>query len=335
MSTHQDHSHIPQRLLELAPTALPRERDDRFTGEGFAVAIDTFAAADARKIRDVYGRCQGLYEAWLDERDGAAWPEVEDRLAEFRDPTFVEEARTIGRATLGGDPDPEAQRVLHDVRGGGLTALIAQAELVATSNELDAVQEAVFLARDHAKMVRQAVVDVDPERRREDEREKRHDIGDVASKWEKSRYRSDGASAEVHVDGRYHGGLASRCLEAAAVDRILYNLVNNATRFAADSRVDVSIFRVTDDIRFVVANAVEDAQVAWLRERTEGDLGALFLGGITRGGHGIGLANCAGLVAAAYGQYGPREAVENGYLGARIHDGIFYAWFHWPVYDPG
>ncbi len=116
------------------------------------------------------------------------------------------------------------------------------------------------------------------------------------------------------------------------MDRILYNLVNNATRFSADNRVDLWIFPIGDDIRFVVANAVEAPAEAWLEERTEGDLGQLFRGGITRGGQGIGLSNCAALVAAAYGQQGPLKAVESGCLGADVLDGVFHAWFHWPAY---
>lgn len=331
--TENGQADVPRALVELAPTALPRDREDRFAGEGFAVSMDVFADPDRRKIRRVYERCEGLYQAWLEERQDGVWPEVEDRLAEFRDPTFVEEVKTLGRATLADSPEPEARKVLHDVRSGGLTGLVAQAEMAATTDALELVQEAVLLARDHAKMMRQAVVDVDPAGRREDEQEKRHTMEDVARKWSRVRYRVAGASAEVQVDCRYEGGLASRCLEAAAVDRILYNLINNATRFATDGRVELHIFAVGDDIRFVVANAVDEEHLGWLLERTEGDLGQLFRGGITRGGHGIGLTSCAGLVAAAYGQYGPREAVENGYLGARVLDGVFHAWFHWPAWN--
>ena len=321
-----------QRLLQLAPTDLPRGREQRYKGEGFSILLDRFAGPDRDTIRDVYLQCDGVYQAWLDERDQPEWPTVRSRLAKFRDLTFVDRATTLGRATLGAGTDEEVLRVLHDIRGGGLAALLGLAELVAIRDDMGLVRETVMLARDHAKMMRQAIEDLDPESRASDAEEKQHDIGDVAEKWEHEQYHFDDATAAVRVDCSYEGGLASRCLEAAAVDRVLYNFVNNATRFAADDEVALHILPVGDDVRFVVANAVSKEHADWLMDHTKGDLTQLFSGGITRGGEGLGLSNCAQLVAAAYGQAGTAQATARGHLGASLDDGAFFAWFHWPQY---
>ena len=39
----------------------------------------------------------------------------------------------------------------------------------------------------------------------------------------------------MFVDCRYEGALTECCLESAAIDRIFYNLVNNACRHAASA----------------------------------------------------------------------------------------------------
>jgi K+-sensing histidine kinase KdpD len=244
---------------------------------------------------------------------------------------MLEEAQALG-AGLASRGDPRLRSVLHDVRGGALTALMMEA--AASSRPVPPPAQIALLAqlaRDQAKMMRQAVVDLDPEGRVFDEREKLHHAGPIADKWSGRSHRVEGSQASIEVVCRYRDGLASRCLEAAAVDRVLYNLINNATRFAADERVTLDIFSVGRDVRFVVGNAIAADHASWLRQETQGDLAKLFEGGITRGGHGIGLTNCTLLVGAAYGQDDPAETLAQGYLGAEMRGERFLAWFHWPA----
>lgn len=54
-------------------------------------------------------------------------------------------------------------------------------------------------------------------------------------------------------------------------------------------------------------------QVAWLTNTVGTDLQPLFRGGLTRGGHGIGLASCTEIVAEAFG-LDQGKAIESGYL---------------------
>jgi len=322
-------SSVPSHLLELAPTELPRSRSRRYTGEGFAVTLLAFPHVDAHRLQRIYGRCHELHEAWLDERESPG-AKVRESLAALHDPAFLADTRALGESLKGCD-DPRVRSVLHDALGGALSALIAEVRASAPAPDALQLGWLTDLARDHAKVMRQAIVDIDPEGRSADEEDRRHGIAPVVARWTRSRYRTGGAEADVRVDCRYEGDLASRCLEAAAIDRILYNLLNNATRFADDGRVHVSIFPVgEDDVRFVVDNTISADQALWLSEHTERKTAKLFEGDITRGGDGIGLANCASLVAAAYGQT-PETAVERGHLGAEVRAGHFLAWFHWPA----
>ena len=65
------------------------------------------------------------------------------------------------------------------------------------------------------------------------------------------------------VDCRYEGALTECCLESAAVDRIFYNLANNASRHAVGDRLEMAIFPVSQRsrpdacLRFVLSNEVE------------------------------------------------------------------------------
>lgn len=140
----------------------------------------------------------------------------------------------------------------------------------------------------------------------------------------------------VAVRCSFAGAVSARCLETASIDRVVYNLVNNAARFAADRAVTLWVFPVAPGLtRWVVENRIAPDQAAFLTDRVGGDLGRLFAGGVTRGGTGVGLANCAEIVADCFGLESPGEAVGRGYLGAAAVNYTYRAWFHWPVAPGG
>src|SRR5690606_35416791 len=111
----------------------------------------------------------------------------------------------------------------------------------------------------------------------------------------------------------------------------VYNYVNNAIRFTSGPLINMEIIPVGDHaVRWIVANPITPDQAEWLKKSTNGDLPSLFRGGVTRGGNGLGLSNCADFVAAAFGLPDINAALEGKYLGAVVEDGWYLAWAHWP-----
>ena len=142
------------------------------------------------------------------------------------------------------------------------------------------------------------------------------------------------------------------CLESAAIDRIFYNLANNACRHAATDRLDMVVFPIPDAagecLRFVLSNEVNDRDAAYLRSITEGSLAApeaakgqgttlipLFTPKVSTTGSGFGLTVVADFVAGAFGLRDRTQALRERYVGAVLEGNTFRIWFHWPVGNAG
>jgi hypothetical protein len=117
-----------------------------------------------------------------------------------------------------------------------------------------------------------------------------------------------------------------------ALDRILYNLINNACRHSARESIQLVLFPVPDpqgeNLRFVRLNALSSGDRSRLRGA---DWHALFRAGVSTTGSGLGLNVAAEFVANAFGLATPDEAVAAGYLGAQLLHDQFAIWFHWPI----
>lgn len=315
----------------------------RYRGAGHDVALEALHPQDQAFLQEAYDRLEGFYRLWRTDSGDPPWDLLAARVATLADPAFREEAQEFGMRTRSGSQLSEhMQRVLHDVRGGGLSAALAEAEILTTRNpspedraaDRESLQTLVYLARDHAKMMRNAVLGIDPQARSRDEEERPHLIEDLVRRWDGRPYRVDERLALVHARTDRPGGLSSCCLEASAVDRILYNLIGNATRFAPDGEVDVDFRHVSDGVvRVVVTNQVAADQAAWLTDVLAEDAGALYRPGMTRGGLGYGLANVAHFVTAAFGLDRVDTALDQGVLGSRLAEDRFTTWFHWPAFD--
>jgi hypothetical protein len=193
-------------------------------------------------------------------------------------------------------------------------------------------RNALCAARDHAKIMRAGFPALDPDRYAADEAARVHAIDGFVKTWKGMSVRQGERVVSVGVECEYSGAITGRCLETAAIDRVMYNYVNNAVRFTADGYVGVWIFRVGRElVRWVVHNTLSADDRAWLDRATGGDPRMLFRGGTTRGGNGIGLSGCADVVAACFG-LDASEAVRKGHLGARADATGYYAWFHWPSF---
>ncbi|MEZ4452474.1 MAG: hypothetical protein R3B09_23625 [Nannocystaceae bacterium] len=332
-------------ILRLAPVDLEVLRRDRWGGEGFSVTLSRFAPADVELIRRIYQVVKQAHALWLHIRDAAHLSDSgkdallqRHILPELRDRRFLLTLRDLGAATYAlGTPPKEVRAVLHDIRGGALLALIGHAAAEARGDAVsDAERTTVILrARDHARLMRNTVSDLDPVLRDIDAGVKTHTMLDFIAKWDQSIYRAGERAVTIQTDCGYDGFVCRYDLETAALDRVIYNHVNNAARFSADDRVKITAVPIGGRVvRWVIENTLYPEHNLALRESVGVDLGKLYHGGITRGGHGIGLANCAELVQAAIGAESVDALIQRGYLGAMTRDHRYVAWFHWPIYDP-
>jgi K+-sensing histidine kinase KdpD len=259
---------------------------------------------------------------------------AEQLVAQLGKETFIKSTHAIGLATYAAvDPSPLIRKVVHDIRGGALTVLIGYTTFLNRVPDRENVMvKAILMARDHAKLMRNAIYDLDPVVTRADESIKIHPIDDFVNKWRDSEFQVASKVVQIETVCTFVGNITNRCLETSAIDRILYNYINNAARFTADKRVRLSIFAVSNGlVRWVVQNRISETQQQWLADNVGDNLTRLFEGGITRGGHGLGLSSCTDFVAASFGLR-TAEALKEGYLGAKLLGDQYCAWFHWPAY---
>lgn len=320
----------------LAPNNLRLNRPDRYTGAGFDITLNQLANEDIAIVRKVYNAVKHIYDLWLYMSSDPNYDLLREELKQFANKAFLTEAQQLGTNTKEGSA--QVAKAIHDIRGGGLTSLAGYAQLIPRlqdGKDLRYVKQAVFIARDHAKMMRNVVPDLDPVFREADEGMKLHHIDEFVAKWRDFIFELEGKHVRVMAQSSFEGFITNRCLETSAMDRILYNYINNAARFAATDEIHLTVLPVNggSTTRWVIENKLTESQYEWLGQNFNLDLKPLFAGGYTRGGSGIGLSNCTDFVAASFGVR-PDDAIEQQYLGAAVDGLTYYAWFHWPAYVP-
>lgn len=360
--------HLDDSLLrELAPANLPALRAGRYGGDDMGIRMQELSADDASRIRLLYDALAALLSELrvalcLPAGDGGApggfsngSPDLgpaasaeciaaaaKELARTAADPAWraaMLAAREVRGAT--GDSATRApgertrlRQALHDVRGGALTALALTIEMAALKGKISTgdVVRSFYLTRDHLKIMRNAIEDVDVLARTRDQSYRNHGTHLLFEKWTSATHRlAMGRSASITVDSTYGGPVSRSCLEFSALDRVVYNLMNNAVRFTSDGTVTLYLREVGENLRFVVVNAVTPEHLATLRTRFGDALGDLYFSSFTTGGEGVGLGICGELVANAYGLAGAPEAVAGGYVGATVREGAFITWFHWPT----
>lgn len=318
---------IPQFVKDIAPAALPNHRGTRFDGHGEQIPLERLGPGDRERLARLYEALNAVAAV-----PSEPTPAARDHLLSLNLPALMPVASALGTDTPGARGDLRLRQFFHDVRGGGLTVALGVCELVAhLPNRLALVPTAVRSARDHAKVMRAFLPELDPEVFARDEATRAHLIDGFVRAWDGAVVPCKGREVRVEVACEYHGALTGRCLETAALDRVIYNFMNNAVRFATDDRVRTWVFRSGDVVRWVVCNALSAGDREWLGRATGNDPRTLFAGGLTRGGNGIGLSACAEIVGTCFG-VDAQSAVRTGHVGAKLLDTGFCAWFHWPVY---
>ncbi len=320
-----------QLILGLAPLALTNRRATRFIGfvDGTDTTLAEFGAAGAATVRRLYASLVSL-EAFLRQGEPVTPPQLAQHLEALEWRALLAAVR--GLSDQGGE---SCARALHDLRGGALQAVVVllQRAVEQRDGPVDAVR-IWLLVRDHCKIMQQSISDLDP-LALDDPLAQQRDTAELVAPWRAGAWPGDAGDTAITVHCAHNITIAARCIEAGAIDRVLYNLLGNAARHSADARVELAVWPLSlpqpRDVRFVVANRVRAADLAGLRhslaDLQRGIFGAVH-GGSARG-HGLRI--CVELVAHAYGVADPLRAVREGYVGIGLYDDLCVAHAHWPV----
>jgi len=325
------HAVLPE-LMGLAPTALRSLRVQRYHGDDQAVAMGEFTETDAALIGRLYDFLQGLFTA-LTGRGAERAAALEEYLGHEDIEALCQDVSRLGVTSYAARPGKLLAQVLHDVRGGGLSSIVAQIQMRKPGQADEATCECLyFLVRDHLKIMRNALLGLDDAKRNGDLQIKLHGTDLMVEKWDGLRLKSGQNELQLQVICPKSVEIAECCVEFGALDRILYNLLNNASRHAAHERIRLVLFPVPDErggvLRLVLLNKINATDRRYL-DRV--DLKTLFQTGVSTTGSGYGLSVAAEFVSHAFGLGTAAAAVEGGYLGARLIGDEFAIWFHWPI----
>ena len=329
-------------LEQLAPTDLTFNRSDRYGGVGMSVPLEAFRSDARWALRQLYEALTDLHER-LEAADSESTGEisgvVDDFLGERGWRRLLEWAKAIGEPADDFVEVETFQQVRHDIKGGALAQLVSGLQLAERGKIDDSQLSKIELrVRDHTKIMRNAIPQLDPEAYERDSEEEIHEAGLIVEKWERTELLdTDGNPVDIRVEAGYEGPISDRCVEFAALDRVVYNLMNNAVERTADGVVELHLTAVPADdpqhLRIVVANRIDEATADALIGRFgSADVSGLFTGGFTTGGSGVGLSICGEFVGFAYG-VGAEGASVEGHVGAQLWEDVFVNWVHWPIVE--
>lgn len=326
---------IPRLWHDLAPAELPMLRSARYSGDRMSARLEDMTPGDQQAVRALYAALRAAYEQL---QPLAQSPNPSPGLAALAQGPLSTELVRLGQAIgIQREQYPvEVARAIHDIRGGSLLALIATLELhkLLPVQANDALRCFCY-ARDHLKIMRNCLPELDQAAVERDRETRRHGVDLLAQKWGTGRFTADQRERQVRFVCTYEGNVSDRCMEFSALDRVVYNLMNNAARHTADDVIELGVFRPAATgvapVRFVIGNRVDDRHRQTIAELTQANPGRFFEGGRSTTGSGLGMRICAEFVCHAFGVGSVADAVARGYIGARVVDDRFVAWFHWPA----
>lgn len=318
-------------IIALAPLTLPSYRQLRYGGDDMGVELDQFPPDDRQLLIDLYAALNELLKLFRDQPvvptqllarcQDLGWDALMRRLRALRVPPDLAD-------------DPLWGQAIHDLRGGAMQALAVMIQMtdLGMIRPTD-LERMFFLIRDQLKIMRNCVSGLDPEASARDAATRLHEVSLLVEKWSsRDHYLGERPPAHIEVHSSFEGAIAERCLEFSALDRVIYNLINNAARHSTNGQVDFWIVPAGDEnLRFAIANPICAEQQRTLLNRFPKGPGALFNGGFSTTGSGLGMRICADFVCNAYGIREVRQALAEGHLGATLIEDHFVAWFHWPV----
>lgn len=287
-------------LLELVNPELQVHANSRWSGENLGVSLRRLRPQDLATVLRIYQSVHGYYELWLYTQD-APNPEVlNEKLQPFRNKEFQSQI-----SQLGGSLESTSDLLvaaLEDARWGALPALIERAE--PGNLDLGQLQICALLARDHAKMLRNAFYDLDDTLTSADSSLKAHGLTSIISKLSQFEWRG----LEVKACAEFQGAITSRCLETAALDRVLYDLLRRAGQ-SSPAHCQVWAIPLHQSLLRIALSVAGDFRPFETRDLAT-----------------YAVANAVGVSR--------EQALQQQYLGHRLVKGQTWAWFHWPTYQP-
>ena len=328
---------VPEALINLGDQPLINHRVNRYQGDDLCSDILDFNEADQVRIRELYNMLLTLFNIVSEPaKAGVFSSELEPFLRSLDIEKLTGSVREIGSGPHYEKLGPLA-RTAHDIRGGSLTSLLYELDAGLFRLAQPELTRSLFLlSRDHLKIMRNALLGLDTAKRDADLLPVIHAASLITDKWDHAEIKLPDHSVTVSVQQAYQGPIAESCVEFGAIDRVLYNLMNNAARHAADRTIQllVSPFPVVEepeDLRFLIVNQVADSELAALHSKSRGEnLGFLFEAGVSTTGSGLGMSIVSDFVSNAYGISGS-QALQEHYFGASLRGKHFAAWFHWPI----
>ena len=316
------------------PDKIPSQR---YGGDGLSWSTQNLAESDRESLSRFYWAVNNLLGTMPGDTD-----DKDTHLNYLRTWMDSHDWRTLRRDVAAVGPDtyaevgthPILRKVLHDVRGGPMTSLSVDLGLlrIGTSDDFDP-HRVFLLARDVRKIMRNAFPDIDSDGFETDRQLRAHSVQLLVEKWTRFRI-----TPPVDVECHFVGAVAETCIEFSALDRVLYNVMNNAVREGDLSKGAISLRIEADNadeptqLRFTVCNPVLSSQSQRLVNRFKGNLSSLFTTQFSTTGSGIGLQVVGDFVARAY-DLPIHVAISGGYVGASLKNEMFRVWFHWPVVD--
>ena len=348
-----EHTALPPAYVALAPLDLPNYRQGRYAADDLCVNLASLAPVDAEILSHQYTVLSELLRIFIEAHlaDAEKWQAV-TAWTQANPPTkLTRQAQELGGASLGLVQSELLAKTVHDLRGGALTALLGRLQALAwLPQTVEQLNMLFILTRDQLKIMRSAVAGLDDARRHADRTPKAHAMKLMLEKWHRAVVGPHaGAQApRLEMDCRYEGPLTECCLESAAIDRIFYNLANNATRHAVGRLLRMVIFPLqqaaTPTLRFVLANEINAQDATFLQQLAPApllldacpvpdlvDLPALFAPATSSTGSGFGLTVVADFVTGAFALESREDCIERRYVGAALLGQTFITWFHWPA----
>lgn len=325
-----------ETLIPAPDFSATRKIPKRYVGDELGLSLGHFDPAAVEAIRKLYTTSQALLDFCADIRLSGEVASLARSLSSIDWENCLKIVRAQLQVSDSGQPNLEQMRkICHDIRGGAFSNAALLIDLIQVLGErasLWHIERLFFLVRDHLKIMRNCFTDLDEDKRGADLEYNYHSTALLREKWDGFKI----GETRVSYHSEEDVNIASCCMEFSTLDRIIYNLVNNAIRHADDTAAELHAHRRTaadgsEHMLIYTQNRVTSEQSNILSSKFGSELGKLFEGGFTTTGSGLGMRICTECVCSAYGIGNIKNTIQRHYVGARLQDSCFYAWVHWPL----